>query len=329
MKNSKTKLLTLILLINSFTVIAQQRTVMLDYRRTKCIYTLIDGKLSGDYISYYYNGAKKSEGKLENGYRTGRWIVWDSTGRKRMERIYKNPFEYERIFPAISNEGPIPLLTENKFKLEYDSNGVIKYDLLKAENAIWRHKFWRNLGPANNQILFANDRLYKLFKNLALSGQIELYSIVDDRFTTVLKKEEVENTLKNINVEVIAFEIKEENIFDMGRLSSEYRIIGICPVVKINNQSRKLCWIYYPDVRKYLGKEKITQKASVAIKTLDDLFVLRGFSSTIFKSTVDNPYERLIKDYPNITPKGILEEQEILELTIIEAENNIWIALTK
>jgi proline dehydrogenase len=92
---------------------------------------------------------------------------------------------------------------------------------------------------------------------------------------------------------------------------------------------RELFWIYYPDTRKFLGKEKIAQKKSAKIRTLDDLFILRGFSSTIIKSTVDNPYDKFIKNYPNITPEGILEEQESIELTIIEAENNLWIALTK
>jgi Gliding motility associated protein GldN len=330
MKRNKKKLLILIILLDCFFAFAQQRTVLLDYRRTKCVYNLTDGRLNGDYVSYHYNGNKKSEGRLENGYRAGRWIVWDSTGRKRMERVYKNPFEYTRILPAVSNEGPIPLLMENKYKLEYDSNGIVKYALLKAENAVWRHKFWRYLEPANNEILFENNRFLKLIIDLSISAKIEAFDTVDDRFTQVIKNELVKKMVGYTRIELVAIEIKEESIFDMERLVSEYRILGICPVIKIDNKIQKLFWVYYPDIRKYLGKELIQQKVkSPNIKTLDDLFIFRKFSSAIIKSTVDNPYDKFIKDYPAITPKGILEEQEALELTIIEVENNIWIGLTK
>jgi hypothetical protein len=330
MKSIKKKLLILIMLLDCFFIFAQQRTVLLDYRRTKCIYHVTNGRLSGNYVSYHYNGNKKSEGRLENGYRTGRWIVWDSTGRKRMERVYKNPFEFTRVFPAITNDGPIPLLMENKYKLEYDSNGVIKYDLLKAENAIWRHKFWRYLESANNPVLFTNDRFFKLVKNLAIAGKVELFDAIDDRFTNELSKNSIDSIFRNNDIKLVGYQLKEEHIFDMGRLGSEYRILGICPVVKINNKIENLFWIYYPCIRKYLGKELIKQKIkSPNIKTLDDLFIFRQFASTIIKSTVDNPYDLLISGYSNITAKGILEEQESLELTIIEVENNIWLSLTK
>ena len=65
------------------------------------------------------------------------------------------------------------------------------------------------------------------------------------------------------------------------------------------------------------------------IKTLDDLFVFRNFSSAIIKSTVDNPYDSYIKDFPRMNDKLFLEIQEALELRIIEDENNTWISLTK
>jgi len=306
---------------------AQERTVLLEYEKVKCIYNLKNGRLTGSYNSFYSNGRKRAEGKLDNGYRTGRWIVWDSTGRKRMERIYKNPFEYSRAFPEIPTEGPIPLLAENKYKLAYDSNGIMNYALMKAEDAIWRHKFWRYVEPGNNEILFTDNRLLKLITGLAQAGKIDLFDTVDDRFTRVIKKEKV---FDHANAELIGFEIKEEGVFDMGRLVYEYRIVGLCPIVKTNNKIEKLFWVYYPDIRKYLGKENVSGNGiSPNIKTLDDLFIFRDFSSTLIKTTIDNPYDKLIKDYPRISSKGILEEQEALELRIIEAENDIWISLTK
>ena len=171
----KKQALLFVVLIQTFTSSAQQKTTLIQDRlgwdTITCIYNLTGGRLNGKYVSWYHNGNKKSEGVLENGYRNGRWMIWDSTGRKRMERIYKNPFEFERIFPPVPNEGPIPLLIQNQYKLEYDSNGIVKYAVLKAEDAIWRHKFWRVLEPVNNEILFTNNRLLNLFKKLTRNSQ--------------------------------------------------------------------------------------------------------------------------------------------------------------
>jgi Gliding motility associated protein GldN len=319
-----------LLFFNSLNTYGQIRTVILDRENVECIYNLDNGRISGNYISYYNNGIKKSEGVLENGYRSGKWIVWDSAGRKRMERIYKNPFEFKRVFPPIPNEGPIPLLAENTYQLEYNADGIVEYAKLKAEDAVWRHKFWRYLKPVNNDILFRENRILKIIFELIKSNKTTVYDIVDDRFTTPIKNDSIVSLITADNVELVGLKLKEEGIFDMGRLVFEYRILGFCPVVKINGQQQELFWIYYPDLRKYLSKEIVIQKTGLPnINTLDDLFIFRHFSSSIIKSTIDNPYNRYIKDFPRITDKIILEIQEALELIIIEDENNIWISLTK
>jgi Gliding motility associated protein GldN len=319
-----------LLLFSNLSTPAQTIATILDNENIKCTYNLINGRITGNYISYYNNGIKKSEGILVNGYRTGKWIVWDSTGRKRMERIYKNPFEFKRVFPAIPSEGPIPLLAENTYQLTYNVDGIVEYAKLKSEDAIWRHKFWRYLEPANNDILFYNNRILKIILELIKSNRTTAYDIVDDRFTTPLKNDSIVNLVAGKNIELIGLKLKEEGIFDMNRLVFEYRILGFCPVVKINGQQQELFWVYYPDVRKYLGKEIITEKASlVNIKTLDDLFIFRDFSSTIIKTTYDNPYDRYFKDYPGIKNSDLSKLSEITELDIIEDENNTWISLTK
>ena len=329
MKTCITHIAISLLFFISLNTHAQIRTAVLE-NNVKCNYNIENGRISGNYVSYYNNGIKKSEGILVNGYRTGKWIVWDSTGRKRMERIYKSPFEFKRVFPAIPNEGPIPLLAENAYGLAYNADGIIEYAKLKAENAIWRHKFWRYLEPANNDILFKDNRILNIILELIKSGKTTVYDIVDDRFTTLLKNDSIINVINKKNIELVGLKLKEEGIFDMGRLVFEYRILGFCPVVKINGHQQDLFWVYYPDIRRYLGKEIVTGKTDFPnIKTLDDLFVFRNFSSAIIKSTVDNPYDSYIKDFPRMNDKLFLEIQEALELRIIEDENNTWISLTK
>jgi hypothetical protein len=117
----------------------------------------------------------------------------------------------------------------------------------------------------------------------------------------------------------------------MNRLVSEYRIIGICPIVKLNNEpfNRNWFWVYYPDIRKYLGKENVISKDK-RIKTLDDLFIFRDFKSHITKTTIDNPYDLPFAKYPKvISNKQIRDLEEETEITIIESDNSLMLYLTK
>lgn len=329
MRNYKYHIIFIILLTGRLDSVGQTGTAVSGVENVKCTYNYVNGRLSGNYVSFYSNGNKRSEGKLENGYRIGKWIVWDSTGRKRMERVYKNPFEFTKVFPAVPNEGPIPLLIENSYRLEYDTDGIVKYAVIKPENAVRRHKYWRNLEPVNNDILFKDNKILKIIFKLIKYENLVVYDTIDDRFTTVLAKENRKDLSNSEAIQLVGLELKEENIFDMNRLVSEYRIVGICPVVKINGQLQKLFWIYYPDIRKYLGKEVITNATDSKLKTFDDLFIFRYFSSGIIKTTFNNPMDRFLKNYPGITPTSLKAEQEAEELNIIESENNIWISLTK
>jgi antitoxin component YwqK of YwqJK toxin-antitoxin module len=47
--------------------------------------------LNGKYVSFYPNGVKKSEGSFQFNNRIGEWVVWDSTGKLRVKRLYTNP----------------------------------------------------------------------------------------------------------------------------------------------------------------------------------------------------------------------------------------------
>ncbi len=318
------------LLFSNLSIHAQTRIGILEDENTKCIYNLLNGRISGNYISYYSNGVKKSEGILVNGYRTGKWIVWDSTGRKRMERVYKNPFEFKRVFPSIPNEGPFSLLAENAYQLTYNAEGIVEYAKIKAENAVWRHKFWRYLEPGYNDILFKDNRILKIIFELIKSGKTTAYDIVDDRFTAPLKNDSIIGFINGKSIELVALKLKEEGIFDMNRLVFEYRILGFCPVVKINGLQQDLFWVYYPDIRKYLGKEMVAEKTDLHnIKTLDDLFIFRHFSSLINKTTIDNPYDKYFEDYQGIKISDLKKLSEMTELKIIDDENNMWIKLTK
>jgi hypothetical protein len=323
MKKSNFFIAFVILIHLSISAFAQPKTITTNCGNIKCVYTITNNRLTGNYFSFYKNGVKKSAGLLTNGYRSGNWTIWDSTGKKRMERFYKNPFEFQRIFPSIPNEGPIPILAANQYPLAYDSNSIIKYPRIDVSDAIWKHKYWRKLYPNENKTLFENKKLLKIFCNLIKQHKAEAYSIADDRFTTVIKID----TFDVDKAEFIGMDLKEEAVFDMNRLLFEYRILGFCPIVKYKGYEGQIFWIYFPEIRKYLGQETVISDTSL-IKTMDDLFIFRNFASVITKTTLNNPFDLPFNKYPGFTSADTIKQPEIEELNIIEQENDTWIMLT-
>ncbi|MBS1510520.1 MAG: hypothetical protein JST86_06760 [Bacteroidetes bacterium] len=320
----------LFIVITVQTVQAQVKEFTQDRIPAKSIYTVAEGRLSGKYQSFYLNGKRKAEGELINGYRNGKWTVWDSLGNKRMERVYENPFEFERIWPPVPKNKLVQLLIKNKYPLQYDSNGIVLYAKIFANNVNWRHKFWRILTPDHNEQLFSNNRLYHLLCNWIQQNKLSVYNPVDDRFSTVFSTMQSDSLVKLYRKKKpFAYELKEEVFFDMERLVSEKRILGICPLIKNGADTMRLFWVYYPDARILLGKEAVSNNAgNTQVKSLDDLFIFRQFSSTIIKSTFDNPYDLPLNKYYFYYAESLKKEQEALELIIIEAENDRWLDLT-
>lgn len=293
-------------------------------RDIKCSYRTTKGRFDGYYISFYRNGKKKSEGSFENNLRSGKWSVWDSTGRLRMQREYKNPFVVNRIFPKIHNEKPIQLLNVPPYNLKYNKDGYLENFPLRERMIVWSKRLWRSLIPEENEILFENNRLFRFLNKNILNKNITAYSVADDQFTKELTSGELDTS----STKIIGFKIKEDFFFDNERLVSESRIIGICPVVvrKGRPDTIDLYWVYYPEIRKYFAQEKIPSKGIPSkIKSMDDLFFFRYFHGQIYKES--NVYDRNISDYKK--GKEIEKEAERIEISLIEQEHDIWISLTE
>ena len=287
----------------------------------KCSYETMQGRLDGQYVSYYKNGKKKSEGKFENNYRIGKWTVWDSIGSIRMQRNYSNPFTFKQIIPKVSNDEPIKLLNVPIYNLQYNKDGFIEYFYLKERMVVWAKRIWRYVTPKENPILFKRENLFSFLTKNIQSKNITPYGTEDDEF-----RKELTTPLDTSNYKIIAFKIKEDCFFDNERLVSESRIIGICPVAIEKEDTLDLYWIYFPELRKFLAQEKIQRtKLPLNVKTLDDLFFFRYFYGQIYKES--NIYDRTISSYK--TGKGIDKEAERIEISIIESEHDIWISFTK
>lgn len=315
--------ISIFLQIITLTLSGQNQERIYQDNNKKIIYHLTQGKINGNYTSYYKNGIKKAEGNFENNLRTGKWTVWDSLGNVKMIRIYSDPFTFERIIPKVPDDKPIKLLNIPRYKIKYNEEGYITYAYVKESDVSYHRRIWRFISPKENPILFEKDLLFRLLNKHILDSTIKAYSTKDDEFREVFMPK-----IDTTTVKVIGFKIKEDFFFDMNRVVSDTRVIGICPVVinQITNDTIDAYWVYHPQAREHLAQINIESNIiPEKIKSLDDLFFYRYFYGRIIKqSTV---YDRYLKDY--LTGEKLLKEAERIELYLIEQEHNIWINLTK
>lgn len=287
---------------------------------THCEYETTSGRLNGNYVSYYTNGKKKAEGMFENNYRTGKWTVWDSTGRIRMQRLYTDPFHFTRIVPPVPKDAPIQLLNTSPYEICYNAKGYIHYFPLQERAVLWSKRIWRELKPSENPILFEQNKLFKVIRKGLSEKTLKAYSNKDDEF-----REELKQIPDTSALQIIGYQIKEDTFFDKDRLVSESRIIGICPIA-VNKKTKDtiaLYWIYFPELRELLANEQV--QVSKQINSLDDLFFYRYFYGQIYKES--NVYDRPVSAYAN----GLeaIKESERIEMSMIESEHDIWISLAE
>lgn len=313
----------IIILLVSFivnpTVFGQSSKKIYEDTLIKSIYQTTQGRINGNYTSYYKNGIKKAEGNFENNLRIGKWTVWDTLGNVKMIRIYSDPFTFERIIPKVPDDKPIELLNIPRYKIKYNEEGYIIYAYVKESDVSYHKRIWRFISPKENPILFEKDLLFRLLNKHILDSTIKAYSTKDDEFREVFMPK-----IDTTTVKVIGFKIKEDFFFDMNRVVSDTRVIGICPVVinQITNDTIDAYWVYHPQAREHLAQINIESNIiPEKIKTLDDLFFYRYFYGRIIKKS--NVYDR--------QPTYILEpsNSEKIDIELIEKEHDIWINLTK
>lgn len=293
---------------------AQIHQKSFDDKNIHCIYNLSNGMFNGQYKSFYKNGKIKISGKFTDNNRKGIWTLWSKDGKILVKREYSNNYEYKQIFPVN--------IKNSNYLGDRDSNGTIKDFDVKEQMIAQSQRIWRLITKNNNDFLFKNNYLGNVLTNLVLNSKISAYSAVNDEFTKPYSLKEITDKYDFNKIEIIAYKIKETWFFDNVRKISESRIIGICPVAVYKSDTTKqidLFWLYYPDIRVNLAKEKLNFALS-NIKNLDDFFFFRYFSSYIYKE--DNIYNKEIKDYKNGNEIDV--ESERIMLILIESETDFW-----
>lgn len=243
---------------------------------------------------------------------------------------------------------------------------VLPYENLRADDALFRHKVWREIDTREKLNLpfrysadenNGNQRFISILLQAIQDSLVTVFSNIDDRFTTPMTKSDVAKAIggepipvkqydslgneigvimkpREINLDSIyKFHIKEEVIFDKESSRLFWRILGISPVMNVINSQginlgeSEVFWVYYPDMRPIFAKyEAYNGKNLGARMSWEDLFESRMFYGRIVKSTMDNPYDMLLKNYPGLKDNTILQllEGENIKEKIFNYEQDLW-----
>ncbi len=238
----------------------------------------------------------------------------------------------------------------------------IPYDHIRSDDEFWEKKIWQVIDTREKMNLPFQYNVEdesgtsQLFINILLNAiknkEVEAFSPIDDRFTTVLPYADVqtkisgeEKTVRSIDPitgeekmvttrdefdprTIVQYKIKEIWVFDKEASALKVRILGIAPMVSRMNEDGTfrgaipLFWVYYPDLRPLLAKYDVyNQNNDAATMSWEDLFEMRFFSSFVIKE--NNTYNREIKDYIKDGTMRLLEGQAVKD-KIFNKEQDMW-----
>ncbi len=228
----------------------------------------------------------------------------------------------------------------------------LKYDHIREADIFYKKRVWRIIDvreKMNLPFAYPNRPLVKILLESVRSGEIVGYS--DEKFdnpidTSVVKDigaevdsietfnpQTYEPEIKVIRNEldlnsVKRFRVKEDWFFDKESSTLQVRILGIAPVLPIRADGgdvigeSPMFWVYYPEARKALAKERYYNPYNDAsTMSWEDLFEMRFFSSYIYK--MSNVQDLRIEDYID-DPIDQLIEAENLERQIFNFEHDLW-----
>lgn len=232
-------------------------------------------------------------------------------------------------------------------------------DALYAEK-VWREL---DLREKMNKIFMyeaVDDNGSQIFVNMIMkavqSGEVTAFS--DDRFTEPKSIADVQQLTSGkldtnyiydtkdigkvvgLNVSRASFDaksitrirLKEEWVFDRESSRMFVRILGIgllkteyFPNTTKERGTSNLFWVYYPDLRPMLVKAEVYNPKNMGQSrmTWEELFESRMFSSYIVKSTLDNPGNKMIRNYISDPILRLLEGENIKE-KIFNFEQDLW-----
>ena len=230
---------------------------------------------------------------------------------------------------------------------------ILPYDHIREADIFWEKRIWRVIDVREKMNLpfsYPERPLFTILMDAAMEEQIKVYSTEDDKFSSRLLPDEVASmgaTIDTITTfdpetyeeqiqivrnelnpeDVKRFRLKEVWFFDEESSTMQVRILGIAPLIDVKDENgnfkyeKPLFWVYYPDSRPILGREKVFNPGNDASpNTWEDLFEMRYFASYIYKES--NVYDRRLEGY--LTGIDILLEADKIKESIFNFEHDLW-----
>lgn len=246
----------------------------------------------------------------------------------------------------------------------------IPWQYLRESDILWKKRVWREINTLEKQNIafrYAGDEhtgggmFIEILIDAIKKGKIVAYGTFDDRFTTVLTKDALnEQIAGKVDTEIVIdpidgsetmrvkvtdfkpetitkYRIKEDWIFDRNVGQMVVRIVGIAPVKDVYDQttneyrgSQAMFWLYYPDIRGLLANyEAVNPYNDMFRPTWDEFFESRMFSARITK--VSNPYGSISGGFgesfsdKNMSKLESLYEGKRASEEIFNKEHDMWV----
>ncbi len=256
--------------------------------------------------------------------------------------------------PSLVRDGVIDRVAHISKSLDWQS--------VREADVLWKKRAWREIDTRERQNVafrYPGDEntgggyFIEILLDGIKKGKVKAYSNFDDRFTTALTKDQINEMLqgkldttyaedpvtgdmqmkvtrKEFNPEsVTKYRLKEDWIFDRNVGKMVVRIVGIAPLQDIYNEdgsyraSKPMFWVYFPESRELLAQyEVFNPENDVARVTWDDFFESRRFSSHIVK--ISNPYDMSFREQNYSQMESLYEGQRAGE-DIFNKEHDMWV----
>lgn len=238
-------------------------------------------------------------------------------------------------------------------KRTIETSRVLGYDPVREADIMWEKRIWRVIDireKLNLPFAYPERPFYTILQEAAMAGEINVYSVEDDKFTHRLTPDEVSAMGASIDtvttfdpvtydekIQIVRNELNPEDIkryrikevwfFDEERSVMDFRILGVAPLLDVKDENgnfkyeKAMFWVYYPEAREVLAREKaFTFGNDASPMTWEDLFQMRRFSSYIFKES--NVHDRRLSGY--VQGVDLLMESEKIKNTIFNFEHDLW-----
>ncbi len=231
---------------------------------------------------------------------------------------------------------------------------VLPYDQPREADIFWKKRVWRVIDvreKMNQPFAFPKRPFVKILLEAINDKERPLRIFADEEFKTEMDTSQVNGLLFKIDTvpitDPVTYEVRNEIVrsdidvssdvqrirvkemwfFDKESSTMQVRIIGIAPVLPIKVSTGEkvgeniMFWIYYPDAREALARERVFNEMNdAAPMTWEDVFENRFFSSYITKTS--NVKDLRLQD--QYKGRDLLMEADKIKNEIFNFEHDLW-----